>query len=254
MENNITNHSAFLNCKGELLCQLIGGSTLYGLNTKYSDVDYRGLFIARDKKYVAGLEKIDSIVQTGDIDSTYYSLERYMQLLRKSNTQVLEILFAPESAFTFTTDLFKFLQTCRYKLIDSHIIKGSLRGYVFSEIRLATGERSGQLGGKRKLAVEEYGFSPKNFVQILRLCRVGIEFFNSGEYIVNVKNHDPGFHNFLMEIKTQPENFTCEQLEEFVNIEFKNLESAMDSSKINFKFDVSLAADIIMAGRAKCEL
>ena len=83
METDITQHLPFLNCKGELLCQLIGGSTLYGLNNENSDIDYRGLFIATDKKYVAGLETIDSIVQTGEIDSTYYSLGRYIQLLRK---------------------------------------------------------------------------------------------------------------------------------------------------------------------------
>ena len=249
METNITKHPAFLNCNGELIAQLIGGSTLYGLNNEFSDTDYRGIFIARDKKYIAGLENIESIVQTGDIDSTYYELSRYVALLRKSNTQVLEILFAPDSAFTYTTDLFKTLQTHKFNLIDSNILKNSLNGYVFSEIRLATGQRSGQLGSKRKDAVEKYGFSPKNFVQILRLCKVGITFFNSGEYMVKVADYDQTYHNFLMDIKNAPEDFTCEQLTNIVDVMFNKLETAMEDSKISYKFNMDLASDIILNSR-----
>jgi len=250
METNIQQHPAFLNCKGKLICQLIGGSNLYGLTNKDSDTDYRGLFIATDKKYITGFDTIESIVQTNEIDSTYYELSRYLKLLRKSNTQVLEILFAPDSAFTYTTDLFKTLQNYRYRLIESDVLKNSLKGYVFSEIRLATGERSGQLGSKRKLAVAEFGFSPKNFVQILRLCKVGIEFFKTGEYMVKVSDTDQAYHDFLMDIKNHPENFTCDQLTKIVNDMFHKLEDAMNNSKINFKFDAELASDIILAARS----
>ena len=246
MNASIKEHPAFINCKGELLVELIGGSNLYGLSTKDSDIDYRGLFIATDKKYISGFDSIESIVQDGKIDSTYYDLKRYLKLLRKSNTQVLEILFAPDKSFTFKTNIFDLIRENRYNLIDTHILKSSLKGYVFSEIRLATGERSGQLGGKRKAAVEKYGFSYKNFVQILRLCKVGQVFFTSGEYMVNVKDFDSDYHDMLMEIKTQPGNFTKNELSIMVDEEFKKLENIMSGSSIEFKFDVELAADIVI--------
>ena len=249
METDITKHPAFLNCDGKLIAQLIGGSTLYDLNTPTSDIDYRGIFIAQNKTYVTGFDTIESIVQTGEIDSTYYELSRYLKLLSKSNTQVAEIIFAPDSAFTYTTPLFKKIRDNRYNLIDSSVLKNSLKGYVFSEIRLATGQRSGQLGGKRKLSLEKYGFSPKNFTQILRLCKVGIIFFDTGEYIVKISDIDIAYHSLLMEIKTQPQNFTCDQLEKIVNTEFLKLEESIKNSKINFKFDTNLAADIIIEAR-----
>ena len=252
MNHSIEEHESYKNCKGKLLCELIGGSTLYGLNNKNSDIDYRGLFLATDKKYVTGFDNVESIVQTGEIDSCYYELSRYLKLLRKSNTQSLEILFAPESSFTFTTDIFQEIRENRFSLIDTKILKSSLKGYVFSEIRLATGARSGQLGGVRKAAVETYGFSPKNFTQILRLCKVGTIFFDQGEYMVKVKDFDEDYHNFLMEIKNNPENFTCEQLEKLVDEEFKKLELSMDNSKISFKFDVDLAADLVSKARLLC--
>jgi hypothetical protein len=245
----IKQHPTFLNCGGELLASLVAGSNLYGLNTEDSDVDERGLFLATDKKYITGFDTVESIVQTGDVDSTYYELVRYLKLLRKSNTQVLEIVFAPDTSLLHTTPIFEEIRKNKYNLIDTHILKASLKGYVFSEIRLATGERSGQLGGKRKAAVEKYGFSFKNFVQILRLCKVGQVFFTSGEYMVKVKDFDSDYHDMLMEIKTKPENFTKDGLSIIVDEEFKKLEKIMDDSKIVYNFDVELAADLVMKAR-----
>lgn len=247
--HSITSHPSFEKCKGRLLCELIGGSTLYGLDTQDSDIDYRGLFFASDKQYVTGFENIESIVQTGEVDSAYYELTHYLKLLRKSNTQVLEILFAPESSFTRNGLLFNRIRENRYSLIDSHILKGSLKGYVFSEMRLATGERSGRLGGKRKEQVMKFGFSPKNFVQIMRLCRVGQRFFTDGHYIVNVKLSDPEFHAELMDIKTQPQKYTVEQLKARVDHEYAVLVDIMDKSDVTYKFDSELAADLIMTAR-----
>lgn len=249
MNTNITEHETFKNCGGKLIVSLIAGSNLYGLNTPTSDVDYRGLFLASDKKYLTNFNTIESIVQTGDVDATYYELTRYLKLLRKSNTQVLEILFAPEKFFVHKDPLFDILQENRYKLIETSVLKNSLVGYVYSELKLATGQRSGQLGGKRKAQVTEYGFSPKNFVQILRLCRVGIEFFTDGRYMVNVAEFDPSYHNYLMDIKTNPQDYTREELELAVEVEFEKMKKVIDNSSVEFTFDEDLAVDIIMAAR-----
>lgn len=245
----LDSHPSFEHCKGHILAELIGGSTLYGLNTPDSDVDYRGLFFASDKQYVTGFSNIESIVQSGDVDSAYYELTHYLKLLRKSNTQVMEILFAPSNAFTRTNQIFQLLRENSYNLIDSHVLKNSLKGYVYSEMRLATGERSGRLGGKRKKAVVEYGFSPKNFVQILRLCRVGQVFFTNTHYMVNVQLYDPSFHDELMDIKTQPHKYTLQQLKDKVSKEYSKLVDIMEKSKVDLKFDADLAADIVETAR-----
>jgi hypothetical protein len=249
--SNIQNNNTFKDCGGVLISELIGGSHLYGLMNENSDIDYRGIFVSTNKLYTSGFEKVDSIVQNNEIDSTHYELFRFLQLLRKSNTQVMEILFAPDSAFTYKDDCFDLMRENRYNLIDSEMFKSSLKGYVFSEMRLATGERSGQLGGKRKEAVTTYGFSPKNFTQIIRLCNVGKIFYETGAYMVKVKDFDSTLHDFLMRIKNSPEQFTCEWLKEYVENEFQILCDAMDKSEINFKFDIDLACDIINKTRKK---
>jgi len=244
--HTILSNPAFVDSQAKLICQLIGGSTLYGLNTATSDVDFRGIFSVNNKRYVTGFRTVESIVETGEVDSAYYELKHYLQLLRKTNTQVLEILFAPLSSFTHTTSTFTQMRNHRYSLIDSQLLKKSLAGYIHSEMRLATGERSGQLGGKRKAQVEKHGFSPKNFVQILRLCFVGQHFFTNGEYAVCVKDFDANYHNTLMQIKTCPEQFTCESLVSMVDDQRAKLYEIMDSSDVKFLFDENLAADLIL--------
>lgn len=246
---NITEHDSFKKCKGQLLSQLVGGSTLYGLDTKDSDIDYRGMFIALDNKYASGLDKIESIVQTGEVDAAYYEITRYLSHLRKSNTQVLEMLFAPDSAFIVKTRIFDLIRENKFNLIDTEVLKNSLKGYVFSELKLATGERSGRLGGKRKQMVADYGFSPKNFVQIFRLCEVGIRFFEDAEYMVNVKEFNPEYHKFLMDIKVNPNLYSKEFLEEEVNKKYLELVEAIESSTVKFEFDIELAASIIIEAR-----
>jgi predicted nucleotidyltransferase len=251
MEQNesIEEHPAFIQCKGQIIGELIAGSRLYQLDNESSDIDFRGLFIASDPKYIAGFDTIESIVQDKEVDSTYYELTRYLKLLRKSNTQVLEILFCPDEALTTSSKIFRYIRENKYSLIDSNVLKSSLKGYVFSEMKLATGERSGRLGGNRKNAVEKYSYSPKNFVQILRLCEVGIHFFNTEEYMVRVKDVNPSLHTLLMEIKNTPENFTKDQLSKMVEDKFKILEQTMDESKVDLKFDAELASHLILAAR-----
>jgi len=247
---DIQQHPAFLSHNCELIVNLIGGSNLYGLNTPESDIDYRSIFIAKHKRHIAGFDTINSIVQNGEVDFAGYELGRFLQLLRKSNTQVLEILYATNSSFNYFHKDFKLLQENRERLIDTKVLESSLQGYVHSELNLATGKRSGRLGGKRKNAVEEFGFSPKNFVQILRLCNVGIVFFNTGEYMVKVKDFDEKLHDELMDIKINPQGYTKDHLEKRADEEFAKLNKAIDSSKIKFEFDIDLACDILMHFRA----
>lgn len=239
-------------CSGRFEAYMVGGSTLYGLNTPESDVDYRGIYTARDKKYVAGFETMDSVVlcpsKEHEIDATFYEIGHYMKLLRKTNTQVMEMLFASEESFIYKSALFDKVREHRESFIDSEKLKASLKGYVFSEMRLATGERSGQLGSKRKESVLKYGYSPKNFTQILRLCSVGIRFFDTGIYMVNV-NDNQRLHEYLMDIKTNPHKYSCGELTEVVMNKYQELENSINKSKIKFKFDIELASDIILESK-----
>lgn len=243
---DITDQNSFKDCGGILLAELIGGSQLYSLSTKDSDTNYRGCFVATHNHYLAGLNKIESIVLTGETDATYYEIVHFFSLLRKSNTQVLEILFAPDKAFTCLPRDFKLIRGYGSQLFCSETLKKSLQGYYHSEMRLATGERTGKSRSKRKAHIETYGFSYKNFTQMIRICLLGINLFKYDEVIVDSRLYGPEQYDLLMEIKTQPQNFTKDQLVDIANMYFKQLLGAMDSSNIIHTFNKDLAADLIL--------
>lgn len=83
------------------------GSHLYGTNTPTSDTDYKGVFIPEARDIVlqraprtmsmgTGRKKVEGERNLAtDIDSEYYSLHYYLQLLREGQTGAVDMLFAP---------------------------------------------------------------------------------------------------------------------------------------------------------------
>lgn len=94
---------------GRLLYHYVAGSTLYHCNEENSDIDTKGLFIAKPEDlYGLGFDKqfrdkwkgvLDFYeTQIGDErnDNTLYEVGKYMGMLLSSNSNVLESLFVPE--------------------------------------------------------------------------------------------------------------------------------------------------------------
>lgn len=226
------------------LCEYLGGSQLYRLETPESDVDERGVFMNTDAAYILGTRRFEEErKQTTEQDKVLKELSHFASLLRKSNTEAMEVMFCDETVFTVLTPEFKSLRTLAYDVVDSKSLFNCLRGYMQGELRLATGERTGRLGGKRFAKVQDLGFSPKNFVQLFRLSRVGVEFFTSGKFVVDT--HDftnqvdgyESFRDFLMSVKTTPENHTKEELVARAKDAESDLVYAFENRQKNFVFN-----------------
>lgn len=229
----------------KLLCKSLGGSRAYGLETPTSDVDYRGVFINTDPAEILGLKRFEVIQKQETEDEVYYEVRKFFELLRQGNTGALEILFANDSGFLEMSEDFRYLRLRRSSFVDTDKMFGCLRGYMQSERRLANGDRTGQLGGKRKAQLEKYGFSPKNFVQLFRLAWAGMELFKTGEFPVRVRDFDPVFADWLLDLKTHPEKFTKEQLNELVDAREAEFVVAFENRQVVLKFNEELANDLL---------
>ena len=209
-----------------------GGSHCYGLNTSTSDIDNRGVFVHTDIPHLVGLSKEEIIVCQNGEDNVFTEFRHALRLLRAANTQVIEMLFIKPEACDFVSDFWKRVQSWRHALIGDEKLFNAIRGYMQSEQRLANGERTGKLGGKRKSAIDKYGFSPKNFVQLFRLAFCGETYFSQKDFPVNLKLDAPNsFYKFLMRIKTSPEEFTKEGLNEMVIEASERLVQAFENAK-----------------------
>lgn len=160
----------------KIIASYLGGSIAYGLDTPESDKDERFVFLNTEVKDIIGLSRHDDqVTQNSSEDKCDFEIRRFFQLLKKTNTQVLELLFNENWIVLderFKTDILD----NKFEFLDTEYVYKSIMGYIQGERRLMSGERTGRLGGKRKSALDEYGYSYKNFVQAVRLCFCAITF------------------------------------------------------------------------------
>lgn len=232
----------------KIIASWLGGSHMYKLNSPTSDEDIRGIFINTDASHILGLNRHDEErkqIMGGD-DIVYKELSHYMRLLQQANTEALEALWCAEDSFKEIDKSFKILRVYRSDLIDSERFFKTLRGYAQGELRLAKGERTGVLGSKRREALEKYGYSPKNATNLLRLFYTGIFFYKEGHYVVDCNEFGKVVYNKLYRIKTQPETYTVEELDnDFLDLD-KQLVEAFEKRLFTFKFNPIVANHVLL--------
>lgn len=230
----------------EVVCKCLGGSHSYGLNTKDSDTDIRGVFLNTDFKHILGLEDHNHQKEKeGDV--MMYELRRFVELLRNGNTGALEILFNKNLIEVSPQFKFDFLDAGHgIKFVDSIKLHKCLKGYAQHELRLAMGLRPGEIGFKRYESVKKYGFSPKNFTQLFRLMMVGEHFFQTGEFIVDCRDFpDKEYHPFLMRVKTDPESYSLGYLRELFSTYEQKLDTAFANRTKTITFDHQYATEAL---------
>jgi hypothetical protein len=243
----LESHPSYISSQSQTILEIIGGSHLYGIATKESDIDYRGIFLPQDKKIRAGFQDLDTIVtQRGDTEGAYYSLRHFMKLLRKTNTQAMELLYAPVEAYAFISQHGNFLRENRFSFIDSEALKKSFRGYMIGERMRAYGESKTNYGSLRRDIYNQYGFIPKSVGNLIRIMLTTKHFFESGEYVIRPIDIDESYHNVIMEIRNDPQEFKLEQIKKIVDVLFAKTEEIINNSDVHYEFDLPLAATSVL--------
>lgn len=143
----------------------ISGSHLYGVATSDSDMDKRGFFLPPVESVVGlGLSKIDQYTPEGE-DTVLWSLEKFLVLTAKGNTQGLEILFAPQDQIEVCTEIGSLVLKNRGLLISKKFYH-SIKGFVNAEKRRMTGQ-SLQYVTKDEKKIQ----AVENFISTLQLRR-----------------------------------------------------------------------------------
>jgi hypothetical protein len=227
----------------EMICKMKGGSHSYGLNTDSSDEDFRGVFLNTEIKTIIGLDRHEHQQNQGNgVDEVYTELRNFFKLLRQGNTQAIELLYNDD--WIWITDSWKLIQSKKESLMDCEKLFNCLRGYMQGELKLALGERTGKLGGKRFEQLQKFGFSPKNAVQLVRLAWAGCIYFKKGYFPVRIDKEDKQFAEELLGLKTHPEKFTKENVKELGFIWEQKLLLSYETREVHTVFDDDLANDL----------
>ena len=230
----------------KILCLTRGGSHAYGLSTPTSDVDMRGVFVNTDAAHLVGLKRDEILVtQNSAEDKVMTELRHAIKLMYQANTQMVELLYTKD--YEKIDPMWLTVIAFRDELVDTKRLFTCLTGYMQGELRLANGERTGKLGGKRKEAIDKYGFSPKNFVQLLRLAWAGKTYFRTGLFPVNIALHDSNFCEQLLDIKTNPHKYS----KTYLNLQASNAQQALieayDSREVDRTFNEECANNLCLS-------
>lgn len=228
------------------ICELVGGSRLYGTSTENSDIDIRGVYVSHDPSVIMGLSRDDHYVRNdSEQDVAIYELKKFMGLLKKTNTQALEILCAPDAKYTINLPAFEMIRKNRYRLIDSQKLFSTLQGYMFGEQARAFGKSSRKLGTRRKADIERLGYSPKNLAQLIRLGYCGEYFYNHGRFPVCLDTSEhAAIHEIIMDTKRN--RFTLPKAEQLAQRAVDDLNAAKQNSQVSMEFDNDLAQEILL--------
>lgn len=226
-----------------LVCKCFGGSHLYNLNTPQSDIDIRGIYLLDNASDIIGLNSNRDfhIQDKSKEDVEFKEFRNAMRLLKGANTQIIELLF--NQNWIYCSDLWREAQSRKYDLIDSKTLFCVLKGYINGEKKLAFGEKTGKLGSKRKEAIEEYGYSPKNIVQLIRLCVAGMHFFHHGTFKVVM---DSPMKDVLINIKTNPIQYEKEFLMNYIQKCENHLDDSFNNKQLTFRFNENVANELIL--------
>lgn len=165
------------------------GSQLYGTNTPESDDDYIGIYI-EPKPYRLGRKRCEFVEfksnssssgkrnQKGDLDCTFYGLDKWFGLLGNNNPNQLELLFVNDRNTIFTTEAFQEVLKQR-SIFISKKLKHSFAGYAYSQINRNEVKSGNQTGRKEMIA--KFGFDPKLCSHALRLYTESYDFLVRGE-------------------------------------------------------------------------
>ena len=122
--------------RGLIIFEAIVGSQAYGTATPTSDVDKKGVFLLPLEELL-GFGYVEQVSDEKN-DTTFYELERFLQLLETNNPNILELLNIPEDCVISKSPLFDMILEQKDKFITK-LCKNSFGGYAVEQIKKARG-------------------------------------------------------------------------------------------------------------------
>lgn len=127
-----------------LLFVIVAGSHFFELNSPNSDYDYRGVYLPsaeafklkdKDKLYKVHDYKTNDVGANSkeDVDCSFFSLPKFLELLKTGDFNMMEMLFTPKDKIIFDSKLMMELRESRHKLLVNDV--ESFLGFFKKEYR-----------------------------------------------------------------------------------------------------------------------
>lgn len=163
----------------KIIYEVLYGSDAYGTTTGDSDNDIRAILLPTIEESLSMKELQDIREEKKNDkretieDKVMYPIQKFFKLAVKSNPSVFEWLFVPHTCIRIMTPAGKMIRDNRLIFLSKEIYH-RFRGFSYSEFSSLT-KLTGETGLKRKRQILQYGYSPKNAMNVIRLMEQGIE-------------------------------------------------------------------------------
>ncbi|MCB0644366.1 MAG: nucleotidyltransferase domain-containing protein, partial [Phaeodactylibacter sp.] len=117
-----------------IVYECISGSKAYGLDLPTSDTDIKGVFVCPQED-LYGSRYVEQVSDANN-DQVYYELGRFVDLLKKNNPNMLELLATPADKVLYRHPL---MEQFRPALFLTKKCKDTFGGFAFAQVRKARG-------------------------------------------------------------------------------------------------------------------
>lgn len=146
-----------------IICKVIHGSTLFGMNTSYSDLDIRGIFIPSLYDYLS-LNEIQEHYTDETNDIVFYELGKFIRLALDCNPSIIELFFVPQDKVLESSRLWDMLVDNRDWFISKKA-RHTFTGYALLQLRRIKQHRSWLINPpKSKPVRSEYGLPERKSI------------------------------------------------------------------------------------------
>lgn len=112
----------------------VTGSTAYGLNTKDSDIDLKGIYILPTRDVLKmGFDQKHTTIDSTNPDVVYHEVGKFMKLVVSGNPTVTELLYLNE--YTELSPIGQMLIDNRDAFLSTKAVMNAYRGYAFSQAK-----------------------------------------------------------------------------------------------------------------------
>jgi predicted nucleotidyltransferase len=205
------------------------------------DIDLVGVMLP-PMESVIGLETWRTLrIDEHPLDIVIYPLPQFVQLVLKSNPNMLSLLWTPTKHIIWQKLPFAVFAYCRRHFLSKkiyHAIKGYAHGQA-DEIEKSVFR--GHMGEKRKELVERFGYDTKAASHTIRLLSQGIEALHTGHIRVDRTNLDA---EYLMSVKAG--KHSKEDVLSMIGVLFGSLDYTFKYCSLPEEPDRNLAQQLLM--------
>ena len=115
----------------KIIMECIFGSRLYGINSEFSDRDFKGIFLPDKEQLFLGKipesihkstkQSSETKNSSDDVDTEIYSLQYFIQLACEGQTAALDMLHGPESMLLETSDIWREIVANRHRFYTKNL-------------------------------------------------------------------------------------------------------------------------------------